>query len=125
MKKDRDELIREINNYKECRKDFVKYAEILELILKKIAKNISPESIVQTRAKAVTSYAEKIQRPGKAEKYGPNPVEDLTDLCGGRIILPTLDDVKKCCQIIEENFKIQWEDSEDKLDTLDFLCKTI
>jgi len=119
MKKDRDELIREINNYKECRKDFVKYAEILELILKKIAKNISPESIVQTRAKAVTSYAEKIQRPGKAEKYGPNPVEDLTDLCGGRIILPTLDDVKKCCQIIEENFKIQWEDSEDKLDTLD------
>ena len=52
MKKDRDELIREINNYKECRKVFVKYAEILELILKKIAKNISPESIVQTSAKA-------------------------------------------------------------------------
>ncbi len=115
MKKDRDELIREINIYKECRKDFVKYAELLELILKKIAKKISPESIVQTRAKTVTSYAEKIQRPGKAEQYGPNPVEDLTDLCGGRFILPTLDDVKKCCQIIEENFKIQWEDSEDKL----------
>lgn len=115
MKKDRDELIREINIYKECRKDFVKYAELLELILKKIAKKISPESIVQTRAKTVTSYAEKIQRPGKAEQYGPNPVEDLTDLCGGRFILPTLDDVKKCCQIIEENFQIQWEDSEDKL----------
>ncbi|TET00621.1 MAG: hypothetical protein E3J90_03870 [Promethearchaeota archaeon] len=119
MKKDRVEIIREINLFKECRKDFVKYAEILELILKKIAKNISPESIVQTRAKEVTSFAEKIQRPGKAEKYGPNPVEELTDLCGGRIILPTLDDVKKCCQIIEENFKIHWEDSEDKLDTLD------
>ncbi|MFX1593959.1 MAG: hypothetical protein ACFFCL_14805, partial [Promethearchaeota archaeon] len=114
-----DEFIREINIYKECRGDFVKYAEILNLILKKIAENISPESIVQTRAKTVTSYAEKIQRPGKVEKYGPNPVEDLTDLCGGRIILPTLDDVKKCCEIIEENFKIQWEDSEDKLDTLD------
>ncbi|MFX1596150.1 MAG: hypothetical protein ACFFBK_08800, partial [Promethearchaeota archaeon] len=119
MKKDRDEFIREINIYKECRKDFVKYAELLELILKKIARNLSPESIVQTRAKTVTSYAEKIQRSGKAEKYGPNPVEDLTDLCGGRIILPTLDDVKKCCQIIEENFIIQWEDSEDKLDALD------
>jgi ppGpp synthetase/RelA/SpoT-type nucleotidyltranferase len=77
MKKDRDEIIREINLFKECRKNFVKYAEILELILKKISKNISPESIVQTRAKTVTSYAEKIQRPGKAEKYGPNPVEDL------------------------------------------------
>ena len=96
MKKDRDEFLREINIYKECRKDFVKYAELLELILKKIAKNLSPESIVQTRAKTVTSYAEKIQRPGKVEKYGLNPVEDLTDLCGGRIILPTLDDVKKC-----------------------------
>ena len=119
MKKDRDEFLREINIYKECRKDFVKYAELLELILKKIAKNLSPESIVQTRAKTVTSYAEKIQRPGKVEKYGLNPVEDLTDLCGGRIILPTLDDVKKCCHLIEENFKIQWEDSEDKLDTLE------
>jgi ppGpp synthetase/RelA/SpoT-type nucleotidyltranferase len=119
MKKDRDEIIREINIFKECRKDFVKYAEILELILKKIVKKISPESIVQTRAKTVTSYAEKIQRPGKAEQYGPNPVEDLTDLCGGRFILPTLDDVKKCCQIIEENFQIQWKDSEDKLAQLE------
>jgi ppGpp synthetase/RelA/SpoT-type nucleotidyltranferase len=118
MKKDRDEFIREINIYKKCRKDFVKYAELLELVLKKIAENISLESIVQTRAKTVTSYAEKIQRPGKAELYSLNPVEALTDLCGGRIILPTLDDVKKSCQIIEENFKIQWEDSEDKLDTL-------
>ncbi|MFX0043554.1 MAG: hypothetical protein ACFE8L_11645, partial [Candidatus Hodarchaeota archaeon] len=88
MKKDQEEIIREINIYKECRKDFVKYAELLKLILFEIAKNISPESIVQTRAKTVTSYAEKIQRPGKADKYGTNPVEDLTDLCGGRIILP-------------------------------------
>ena len=119
MKKDRDEIIREINLFKESRKDFVKYAELLEVILKKIVKNISPESIVQTRAKTVTSYAEKIQRPGKAEQYGPNPVEDLTDLCGGRFILPTLDDVKKCCQIIEENFQIQWKDSEDKLAQLE------
>ncbi len=119
MEKDKEEIVREINIYKACRKDFVKYANLLKTILIELAKNISPESIVQTRAKTVTSYAEKIQRPGKAEEYGPNPVDDLTDLCGGRIILPTLDDVKKCCQIVEENFKIQWEDSEDKLDTLD------
>jgi ppGpp synthetase/RelA/SpoT-type nucleotidyltranferase len=118
MKKDREEIIREINIYKDCRKDFVRYAELLKSILIEIAKNISPESIVQTRAKAVTSYAEKIQRPGKADKYGKNPVEDLTDLCGGRIILPTLDDVKKCCQLVEENFLIQWEESEDKLTQL-------
>lgn len=118
MKKDQEEIIREINIYKEYRKDFVKYAELLKSILIEIAKNISPESIVQTRAKTVTSYAEKIQRPGKADKYGTNPVEDLTDLCGGRIILPTLDDVKKCCQFVEENFLIQWEESEDKLTQL-------
>ncbi len=118
MEKDQEEIIREINIYKDCRKNFVKYAELLKSILIDISKNISPESIVQTRAKTVTSYAEKIQRPGKADKYGKNPVEDLTDLCGGRIILPTLDDVKKCCKLIEENFIIQWEESEDKLDQL-------
>ncbi len=118
MEKDQEEIIREINIYKDCRKNFVKYAELLKSILIDISKNISPESIVQTRAKTVTSYAEKIQRPGKADKYGKNPVEDLTDLCGGRIILPTLDDVKKCCKLIEDNFIIQWEESEDKLDQL-------
>jgi len=118
MEKDKEEIVREINIYKDCRKDFVKYAELLKSILIEISKNTSPESIVQTRAKTVTSYAEKIQRPGKAGKYGKNPVEDLTDLCGGRIILPTLDDVKKCCQLVEENFIIQWEESEDKLTQL-------
>jgi len=118
MEKDKEEIVREINIYKVCRKDFVKYAELLKTILFELAKNISPESIVQTRAKTVTSYAEKIQRPGKADKYGKNPVEDLTDLCGGRVILPTLDDVKKYCKLVEENFIIQWEESEDKLDQL-------
>jgi len=118
MEKDQEEIIREINIYKDCRKNFVKYAELLKSILIELAKDISPESIVQTRAKTVTSYAEKIQRPGKADLYGKNPVEDLTDLCGGRIILPTLNDVKKCCQLIEENLRIQWEESEDKLNQL-------
>ena len=50
--------------------------------------------------------------------YGPNPLEDLTDLCGGRVIFPTLGDVAECCDSIEQNFHIHWEDSEDKLSLL-------
>lgn len=33
MEKNQEEIIREINIYKDCRKDFVKYGELLKSIL--------------------------------------------------------------------------------------------
>lgn len=118
MKRNRDEIARQIRAYSDSRDRYVRYAEILGSILGKIAYGITSEAIVQTRAKAVSSYAEKIQRPGKSEQYGPDPMKDLTDLCGGRVILPTLTDVAACSNQIEENLRVHWEDSEDKLSLL-------
>jgi ppGpp synthetase/RelA/SpoT-type nucleotidyltranferase len=118
MRRNRDEIERQVNLFRQCRESYVRYADTLGTILRRIVRDISTEGIVQTRAKTITSYAEKIQRPGKAQQYGDNPIENLTDLCGGRIILPTLDHVKACCRLVEENFSIQWEDSEDKLELL-------
>jgi ppGpp synthetase/RelA/SpoT-type nucleotidyltranferase len=114
LEKDKDEFIREINIYKKERPKFVLLSKVLLLILKKIVSQVN-YAIVQTRAKEVVSFAEKIQRPGKKHKYGLNPIEDLTDLCGGRCIFPTLKDVDECCDLIEQEFTIIWEHSEDKL----------
>ncbi len=117
MHKSRDELIREINIYKQNQHLYVKLSEILRIILKKISKVVSSEAIVQIRAKPVQSFAEKIQRPGKAHLYGENDfMEKMTDLCGGRIVLPTLDSVKECGSLIKDNFL--WEEYEDKLELL-------
>ena len=62
MHKSRDELIREINLYKQNQHLYVKLSEILRIILRKISKDVSSEGIVQIRAKPVQSFAEKIQR---------------------------------------------------------------
>ena len=57
------------------------YAQILEQILGYAVKKHAPASMVQTRPKAVASFAEKIWRK---RSEAPDPVHDFTDLCGGR-----------------------------------------
>lgn len=118
MKKDKEEFIREINVFKKERPKFVLLSKVLLKLLKRITKIVG-EGIVQTRAKDVVSFAEKIQRPGKKHNYGRNPIDDLTDLCGGRCIFTTLKGVNECSNLIEREFRIGWEDSEDKIKTYD------
>lgn len=61
------------------------------------------------RAKTVDSFAEKIKKP----KY-KDPLNELTDLAGIRIIGYVEDDVKQICQIIEELFDYDPHNSLDK-----------
>ena len=60
-----------------------KYAEVLEKILRSACRMYAPLSIVQTRPKTIASFGEKAIR--KKHKYR-EPVNQLTDLCGGRVI---------------------------------------
>jgi mutator protein MutT len=72
-------------------------------------------AIVQARAKTIASFAEKIQRPGK--NY-TDPINELTDLCGARVITHTLSEVKAICNFVEGRFHIDWKDSGDKAEIL-------
>jgi len=72
--------------------------------LEEMVKPIAPLAIIQSRAKSVSSFAEKIQR--KRHKYD-DPVHQLTDLCGARIIVQTRSQVDKICNLIEESFEIE------------------
>lgn len=71
--------------------------------------------IVMGRAKTIASFAEKICRPGK--RYG-DPLREVTDLCGVRVILHTLDDVRAVAAAVEREFVIDAGNSEDKQDRL-------
>ncbi|NIR32222.1 MAG: (p)ppGpp synthetase, partial [Gammaproteobacteria bacterium] len=62
-------------------------------------------AIVRTRAKKIPSFAEKTLR--KRHKYS-NPVEEFTDLCGGRVIARTRSEVRSLCDYIEDKFDIDW-----------------
>jgi ppGpp synthetase/RelA/SpoT-type nucleotidyltranferase len=93
------------------------YAKVLERVLKKACAVAIPEASVQVRAKSLSSFAEKCAR--RHDRY-PDAVNQMTDLCGARVIVQTLEHVQAVREFIEANFEILERDdkglwlSEDK-----------
>ncbi|MDH3509090.1 MAG: RelA/SpoT domain-containing protein, partial [Gammaproteobacteria bacterium] len=104
-----------IEQYSRERPKYEELADVLVKVLKIPAGQLGLPAMVQARAKDVASFAGKIQRP---EKGYTDPLNEITDFCGARVITLTLDGVSRVCDFIERNFQIFWEDSEDKLDSL-------
>lgn len=86
------------------------YAATLKAILEGAVQLYAPLSIVEAREKTIASFAEKAAR--KFEKY-KDPVHQITDLCGARIIVPTLDQATMLCRVIRDNFVIDELNSDD------------
>lgn len=108
-------LAEQVNLYADEQKVFQTYADTLLKILKAACNHYALLGICQARPKSVSSFAEKAAR--KASKY-QRPVEQLTDLCGARIILHTHDQVQTICRFIREHFIIDEANSEDKFNLL-------
>lgn len=107
---DRQWSCEQINAFGDRRLRYEKYAETLRQVLGQAARHYAPDAIVQARAKTIASFAEKIQR--KKDKYA-DPVNQFTDLCGGRVITHTPDEVKAICAFIEQHFEIDWLNTID------------
>lgn len=71
---------------------------------------------IEGRAKSLTSFNEKIQRKGS--KYD-DPLREITDLAGLRIITYYVEDVQTVTNILREEFSIIESLSIDKSGTLD------
>ena len=95
--------------YAAVRPCYETYAKTLERVLNDSCKISFPEAFIQSRAKAISSFAEKAAR--KFDKY-PDAVNQMTDLCGARVIVQTTEQVKAVRKFIETNFEIV--DKEDK-----------
>jgi len=100
----------QINAFTDVHPSYVLYAKTLRVLLQEMAEKYDSTAIVQTRPKSITSFAEKIVR--KWPKYH-DPLNQLTDLCGGRIITHTQRQVRDICKLIEEHFLIDWDNSVD------------
>jgi ppGpp synthetase/RelA/SpoT-type nucleotidyltranferase len=85
------------------------YAAVLKRVLERACAVAIPEAFVQSRAKTVSSFAEKCVR--RFDRY-PDAVNQMTDFCGARVIVQTLEQVKAVCLFIEANFEIL--EREDK-----------
>jgi len=66
---------------------------------------------IESRTKSIESFREKIQRP---EKNYDNPFQQITDLCGIRIITYYTEDIYKIAELIKNEFEIDEENSVDK-----------
>jgi ppGpp synthetase/RelA/SpoT-type nucleotidyltranferase len=102
-----------IDRFVRERPQYAQLAVCLTKVLEEGAGQLGLHPIVQARAKTVASFAEKIIRKGYVD-----PFQQMTDLCGGRVILHTLRDVAAMDRFIDESFHVFPEDSEDKQDRL-------
>ncbi len=107
-----EEHRRQIEQYSQQRPNYEVYAATLKRLLEEACATSFPEALVQSRAKTVSSFAEKAAR--KYDKY-PDAVNQFTDLCGARVIVQTMEQVKAVRRFIEANFTILEEDDKGLL----------
>ncbi|MFH1330132.1 MAG: RyR domain-containing protein [Actinomycetota bacterium] len=100
----------QVAEYAARREGYVLLGSVLEEVLNHAAAEYAPLAIVTVRAKSIPSFAEKCLR--KSHKYR-RPVDQLTDLCGGRIIVHTQAQVERISRFLEAHFEIDWANSED------------
>ncbi len=107
---DRAWLADQVAEYTRVYADYQRYAALLEEIFQRAAREIAPLAMVQARAKSIASFADKVWR--KRDKYD-DPVHELTDLCGARVIARTRSEVESICTFVKQNFDIDWANSLD------------
>lgn len=103
-------LAEQVERYAGVRPRYESFANLLTHALEAAAHDLAPVAIVQARAKTVPSFAAKALR--KRHKYS-DPVNQLTDLCGARVITHTRGQVDALCEHIKTSFDIDWPNSLD------------
>lgn len=99
-----------IDKYKKIRPLYEDYSNRLISLLKSILDNQNIDyHLIEGRAKTVESLEEKVKR----KIYG-NPLKEITDLCGIRIIVYYQKDISTVEKLIKKNFIVDKENSIDK-----------
>ncbi|MEW6366037.1 MAG: RyR domain-containing protein [Acidobacteriota bacterium] len=107
---DREWARKQIATFRSRLGDYEGFARVLKAVLEQVARKLAPQAIVQTRPKSIASFADKIYRKRAGHK---DPVNQFTDLCGGRVIVHTPEEVKAISKFIEDHFIIDWDNSVD------------
>ncbi len=115
---DADWVAMHVPRYAHAAPAYAEYESFLKTVLKELTAKVAPLAIVETRAKRMASFAEKILRKRQAyqdprDPLPPDPLIRLTDLCGGRVVCQTAEQVRAVCQLIENAFVVDWANSED------------
>jgi len=103
-------------DYEKCRPKHERFRVELHRLIEKLCdqKNITAQ--LESRTKSVSSFQSKINRPGK--NY-IDPLHDVTDLVGVRVVVNTLVEVETVAALLRKEFSVDEENSINKAEALD------
>jgi len=105
-----------IEEYKAKRSIYESFCTRLKSLLEEILSNAGVDfQSIECRTKTIESFSDKIVRE---EKNYTNPIEDITDLVGIRVILYYSDQVGKVADLIRAEFEVDEKNSSNKKDEL-------
>jgi ppGpp synthetase/RelA/SpoT-type nucleotidyltranferase len=116
--------VEHIEEYKKKRSDFEEFSAFMKEVLQKAINQLGLIGFADARAKSLVSFSNKIILKDKYK----NPLTDMTDLCGARVVVHFKSQVDKICQFIKDNFKIDEANSLDlksKLQVSEFGYRSI
>ncbi len=102
--------------YQNVRPLYERLTRKLQDLLAELLESQGIKANVEGRTKEVVSFGSKINRPGKAYT---DPLRQMTDLSGIRIILYSLSDEEKVGNLVQSEFKVDPINSVNKLDQLE------
>jgi ppGpp synthetase/RelA/SpoT-type nucleotidyltranferase len=98
--------------YQRERPTFDAYTAALKVLLPQLLDKAGIAYVqVEGRTKEVANFVSKLRR--KQEKY-TDPLKEVTDLAGLRVVLYYIDDVERVGQIVQEQFTVDMSHSVDK-----------
>jgi len=93
-----------INKFTSLRPHYITFTERMESLINELLKLSKIKvHLIEARTKSIDSFRKKIQKP---EKLYIDPLNELTDLSGIRVIVYYQDDVEKVAQVIKEAFTL-------------------
>ncbi len=111
------EIEDQVKAYAQNRHNYEAFAQTLKSLFSQLLAGKPLEvANIEARAKSVESFRAKIER--EDNNYS-DPINQITDLAGLRIITYQLEDVALVSELIEQNLKIDREHSVDKLQSLE------
>ena len=105
-----------VNEYTIIRPKFEAFISALDSLIRNLVRSKEIDFVtLESRAKTIESFRGKIQRDDKSYV---DPLQEITDLAGIRIITYQLADIDSVCDLIRSNFEIDEANSVDKLKNL-------
>src|SRR4051812_5969550 len=100
----------QVQEFSVVRPRYEVYQRVVQKVLEHATAKICPAAIVQARAKAVKSFAAKcVKYAGRVQ----DPVNELTDLCGARVIVQLPREVDAMIRFVRDTFLIDEANSQD------------